>query len=59
MDNLKKLGFEMAIDQVRELMPLACQLMFDYYKQLIATGFTEEQAIRLVIAHGMTIGNVR
>lgn len=59
-DATRKLQFEMALDQTKSMashikayQKEIAPLIYNYFTELMASGFTEQQAIAIVQAHGM------
>ena len=62
---LKKFQMEMAIKQLKQALPEHTELcsvvadyMFIYYTRLVKSGFTEGQALQIIIDHGMDTGRM-
>jgi hypothetical protein len=59
----EQLQLEMAIDHIKKMVPF-CQehakavakIMKAYYDELVAAGFTNQEALQIVIHHGINIG---
>lgn len=56
--------FELAIDKIKrdmgnhiKLCQVVSESMFEYYKALMDKGFNAQQALQIVIAHGINPGN--
>ena len=45
MNGHERLEFEMAIDQVKEILPKIAELAYEYFSQLLKSGFDEKQAL--------------
>jgi rRNA processing protein Krr1/Pno1 len=59
----EQLQIEMTIDYVKKMVPFCqehakavSQIMKAYYDELLAAGFTKEEALQIVIHHGIHIG---
>ena len=48
MNGHERLEFEMAVDQVKETLPKITELAYEYFSQLLKSGFEEKQALFLV-----------
>lgn len=63
MNGHERLEFEMAIDQVKETLPKIAELAYEYFSQLLKSGFDEKQALFLtaqyvgVFFHGGSDGD--
>jgi len=62
---MNKLQMELAIKQQRKMLPeftelckLVSEQMFIYYTQLKQSGFTDNQAIQIIIEHGVDAGRL-
>ncbi|SHJ52564.1 hypothetical protein SAMN02745163_02068 [Clostridium cavendishii DSM 21758] len=44
------------MDQVLQSIQMASKIQRNYFNGLIESGFNEEQALQIVIAHGVNIG---
>ncbi len=62
---MNKLQIELAIRQQRRMLPeftelckLVSEQMFIYYTQLKQAGFTDNQAIQIIIDHGIDAGRL-
>lgn len=65
MDIFKKFQVEMAVKAERNMLPefkeitkLLSEKMKIYYDELIAAGFTEDQAMEIVRDHGVDVGRI-
>jgi hypothetical protein len=63
MNAHEQLQFEMAIDQMKKMLPfykehtkVVAQVLKSYYDELVAAGFTDAQALEIVVHHGINIG---
>lgn len=62
----EQLQLEMAIDQIKKMVPFyqehakaVAKILKAYYDELVAAGFTDAQALQIVIHHGINIGGYR
>ncbi|MEZ2660513.1 hypothetical protein [Aneurinibacillus aneurinilyticus] len=60
----EQIEFELAIDEIKRNMDnhikwchAVSETMFEYYKALMDKGFNAQQALQIVIAHGINPGN--
>ena len=47
-----------AIDELREVLPIIARQMKAYYDELVETGFTRKEALKIVIAQGIFPGGM-
>jgi hypothetical protein len=62
----EQLQIEMAIDHIKKMVPFCqehakavAQIMKAYYDALVDAGFTKEEALQIVIHHGINIGGYK
>lgn len=46
-----------AADEMREALPIVARQLRAYFNELTEAGFTEEQALKITITHGLTPGS--
>lgn len=56
MDIKKLHELEQAMSEATDHLPLITGLLFEYQRNLVEAGFTDEQALYLVAIHGTTFG---
>ncbi|UQD52313.1 hypothetical protein C0971_10045 [Bacillus methanolicus] len=59
----EQLQFEMALDRMKKMLPFYAEnaetiakMLKTHYDALVNAGFNEDQALEIVIAHGINIG---